>query len=188
MTPKKPSNHAKLIDDLKDKYNNAFQAKYTSDKFKIMFTNIDDFSEFKTICLKENIEYHTHIINTEKTLTVVLIDASAAKFTITLHPTVCVKSAGQHDIRSCNKTPDVKPPTCANHKGAHPANYSKCPALLAFLTASNVKTQHTHSFTQNPKQHKIAELISSDQLERLHKKSCQTQNKSPTTDYSRHGR
>ena len=59
-------NHAKLIDALKDKYNNAFQTKYTSGKLKIMFANINDFSEFKTICLKENIQYHTHTINTEK--------------------------------------------------------------------------------------------------------------------------
>lgn len=63
-------NHTKLIDVLKDKYNNAFQAKYTSDKLKIMFANINDFFEFKTICLKENIEYHTYtnyIVNTGKT-------------------------------------------------------------------------------------------------------------------------
>ena len=50
-------NHAKLIDALKEK-DNTFQAKYTSGKFKIMFTNINDFSEFKIICLKENIQYH----------------------------------------------------------------------------------------------------------------------------------
>ena len=37
-----------------------------------MFTNINDFFKFKTICLKENIEYHIYTIDTEKTLTVVL--------------------------------------------------------------------------------------------------------------------
>ncbi|CAD1471971.1 unnamed protein product, partial [Heterotrigona itama] len=43
------------------------------------------------------------------------------------------------------KTPETSP-TCANCKDAHPANYSKCPVLLAFLakkTTSTVKTQHT---------------------------------------------
>ena len=64
-------NHAKLIDALKEKYNNAFQAKYTSGKLKIVSTNIN-FSEFKTICLKDNIKYHNCTINSEKTLTVVL--------------------------------------------------------------------------------------------------------------------
>lgn len=85
MTPKKiqPStplplqsihgnvNHIKLIYALKDKYN-TFQAKYTFAKLKIMLININDFSESRTICLKENIEYYTYTINTEKILTVVL--------------------------------------------------------------------------------------------------------------------
>ena len=39
-------NDAKLIDkSLKDKYNNAFLAKYISDKLNIMFANINDFSK-----------------------------------------------------------------------------------------------------------------------------------------------
>ena len=45
---------------------------------------------------------------------------------------VCVKCAGPHNTRECTKTKDV-PPTCCNCRGTHPANYSKCPALIAFL-------------------------------------------------------
>ena len=48
----------------------------------------------------------------------------------------CVKCAGQHDTRTCTKTTET-PPTCTNCGGAHPANYSNCPALLAFLAKRN---------------------------------------------------
>ena len=37
-----------------------------------MFTNIKDFTEFKAICVKENIEFHTYTVTSEKTLTAVL--------------------------------------------------------------------------------------------------------------------
>lgn len=37
-----------------------------------MFTNLNDFNDFKIICKNENIEYHTYTISTEKTTTVVL--------------------------------------------------------------------------------------------------------------------
>ena len=37
-----------------------------------MFTNLTDFTDFKNICIKESIEYHTYTINTEKTTTAVL--------------------------------------------------------------------------------------------------------------------
>ena len=40
--------------------------------------------------------------------------------------TNCNKNARSHDTRTCVKTLDV-PPTCANCKEAHPANFSKCP-------------------------------------------------------------
>ena len=59
-----------------------------------------------------------------------------------------MKCAGPHDTRKCSKTLDI-PPTCANCKGQHPVNFSKCPALLAFLTKRNsrlAKTQH-HNYT-----------------------------------------
>ena len=46
-------NYAKLLDALKVKYKNAFQVKVTFNKLKIMFANINDFSE--TTCQKENI-------------------------------------------------------------------------------------------------------------------------------------
>ncbi|CAD1480635.1 unnamed protein product [Heterotrigona itama] len=113
-----------------------------------MFSNINDFSDFKTICLTKNIEYHTYTINTEKTLTIVLkglIRLLELRICNNLKSQVCVKYVGQHDTRSYKKIPEA-PPTCANCKGAHPANYSKCPILLAFSAkkiASNVLTQYT---------------------------------------------
>ncbi|CAD1480416.1 unnamed protein product [Heterotrigona itama] len=63
-------NHAKLLDALREKYNNAFQIKFTSNKLQIMFANLNDFAEFKTICQKENIECHTYTVRLEKTTTV----------------------------------------------------------------------------------------------------------------------
>ena len=50
-------NHFKLLDALKDKYKNGFQAKYTSNKLKIMFDNINSFIDFKAISKQENIKY-----------------------------------------------------------------------------------------------------------------------------------
>ena len=41
--------HLKLLDTLKSKYQNAFQTKFTSNKLKIMFTNIKDFTKFKAL-------------------------------------------------------------------------------------------------------------------------------------------
>ena len=68
--------YLKLLDEFKSKYQNAFQAKFTFDKLKIMFANIKDFTEFKAICIRENIEFHTYILTSEKiikcTLNVVL--------------------------------------------------------------------------------------------------------------------
>ena len=43
---------------------NAFQLKVTSNKLKIMFANLNDFTEFKTIYQKENIEYYTYTVHT----------------------------------------------------------------------------------------------------------------------------
>ena len=44
----------KLLDTLKDKYKNAFQIKFTFSKLKIMFENINYFSDFKSICKQKN--------------------------------------------------------------------------------------------------------------------------------------
>lgn len=53
------------------------------------------------------------------------------------------------------------PPTCTNCRGNHPANYSKCLALLAFLAKrSSIKAQQT-LYTQernNPSQQFFPEL------------------------------
>ena len=65
-------NHVNLLDALKDKFKNAFRAKYTSNKLKIMFDNINSFTDLKAICKQENIEYHTYTVSAEKTCTVVL--------------------------------------------------------------------------------------------------------------------
>ena len=45
-----------------------------SDKLKIIFTNIKNFTEFKefAICVKENIEFHTYAVTSVKTLTIAL--------------------------------------------------------------------------------------------------------------------
>ena len=45
---------------------------------------------------------------------------------------VCLKYAGQHDTKSCKKTPEI-PPTCVDCKGEHAINYSKYPVLPGFL-------------------------------------------------------
>ena len=37
-----------------------------------MFPNIRNFTEFKAICVKENIEFHTYTVTFEKTLIVML--------------------------------------------------------------------------------------------------------------------
>ena len=42
-------NHIKLLDALKAKYNNNFQAK-----LKVIFTNHTDFTDFKDICQKDS--------------------------------------------------------------------------------------------------------------------------------------
>lgn len=65
-----------ILSYLKKKFNNAYQVKFVSNK--IMFTNLlqtnitNDFNDFKFICKKENIEFHTYTVNFEKTTTVVL--------------------------------------------------------------------------------------------------------------------
>ena len=43
---------------LKEKCENAFQVKFTSKNLKIMFANLNDFTDFKTSGQKKNIEYH----------------------------------------------------------------------------------------------------------------------------------
>ncbi|CAD1472697.1 unnamed protein product, partial [Heterotrigona itama] len=45
---------------------------------------------------------------------------------------MCVKCAGPYGSKKCTKPLEI-PPMCTNCKGSHPANYSKCPAFLAFL-------------------------------------------------------
>ena len=186
-------NYAKLLDVLKEKYQNVFQVKVTSNKLKVMFANINDFSEFKTICQKENIEYHTYTVSSKKSITVVLkeliklpedricnsIKSQGLNLiecteipTHTKYPiyrvhkdwekfesrklliqcfrcqahrhtsancnknAVCVKCAGIHDTQTCSKTCET-PSTCANCKRSHLANFSKCPALLAYLKKKN---------------------------------------------------
>lgn len=44
----------------------------------------------------------------------------------------CLKCAEDHHTKECTK-PSNTPATCANCKGDHPANYSKCPVYLAKL-------------------------------------------------------
>lgn len=47
-------NHLKLLDAYNSRYQNAFQAKLTPDKLKMMFVKIKDFIEFKVICINHN--------------------------------------------------------------------------------------------------------------------------------------
>ena len=51
-----------------------FEVEFVSNKLKIMFNNVNNFTEFKTICKKENIEFRTYTIISEKATTVVLKD------------------------------------------------------------------------------------------------------------------
>lgn len=47
---------------------------------------------------------------------------------------VCVKCAGKHHTKDClMKKGDGSAPKCVNCNNEHPANYSKCPALEAYL-------------------------------------------------------
>ena len=64
--------HGNINHQAIDKYKTAFQAKYTSNKLKIMFDNINSSTDFKAICKQENIEFHTYTVSAEKTCTVVL--------------------------------------------------------------------------------------------------------------------
>ena len=41
-----------------------------SNNLKIMFTNLNDFTEFKKICQKDNIEHHTYTVDTQTTIVV----------------------------------------------------------------------------------------------------------------------
>ncbi|XP_043252535.1 proteoglycan 4-like [Colletes gigas] len=66
----------------------------------------------------------------------------------------CLKCAGKHSTQECTKPPTT-PATCCNCGGSHPANYSQCPSLLAFLkkrsTAQNPPPQVSKtSPTSNP--------------------------------------
>lgn len=65
-------NHLKLLEALKTGYKNRFHLKYSSDKIKVMFNNPEDFNNFKEVCFKENIQFHTFTVSTEKILMVVL--------------------------------------------------------------------------------------------------------------------
>ena len=56
-------NHVKLLED---KYKNAFQAKYMSNKLKIMFDNINSFIDFKAICKHKKTSNCTHIQSARK--------------------------------------------------------------------------------------------------------------------------
>lgn len=79
----------------------------------------------------------------------------------------CVKCAQSHDTRTCSKTPST-PAKCINCSGDYPANYSKCPALLAFLQKRSKKT--------NPKKPKP--LLTIQQTDFPHIKT------KPTTHFS----
>lgn len=57
-------NHIKLLDAFRSKYQNVFQAKFI--KLKIMFANQKGYINFKALCVKENIEFRTYIISSEK--------------------------------------------------------------------------------------------------------------------------
>ena len=65
-------NHIRLLETLKSKFGTNFHAKVASDKLKIMFLKLEDFKEFKELCLTSNIQFHTYALASEKVLTVVL--------------------------------------------------------------------------------------------------------------------
>ncbi|CAD1480644.1 unnamed protein product, partial [Heterotrigona itama] len=56
----------RLLEVLKQKNNNRFYAKYTSEKLKVMFQNIIDFNQFKEHI--HNVAKKTYTISTEKIL------------------------------------------------------------------------------------------------------------------------
>lgn len=48
----------------------------------------------------------------------------------------CVKCGQNHSSKECQKKP-TEPPTCANCKQSHPANYRKCEKFLAYANGRN---------------------------------------------------
>lgn len=62
-----------------------------------------------------------------------------------------MKCNGDHDSRTCKKTPDT-PTKGANCKGAHPANYSKCPALTNYLIKKSTGYHRSPVTTKTPKE------------------------------------
>ena len=77
-----------------------------------------------------------------------------------------MKCAGAHGTRYCIKTRGT-PATCANCKGVHPANCSKCHALLAFLNkkytiTNKLQIHQNQPISTHTQQHHFSSLPSSN--------------------------
>jgi len=61
------------------------------------------------------------------------------------HPSRCVKCAGEHSAKDCQKTNDQRP-KCVNCEGDHTANYKKCPT---YIKQNSCTIYHFHSTYHN---------------------------------------
>ena len=98
-------NHTKLLEALKTSYNNRCYIKFVSKKLKIMFHNITDYSDFKNVCRKQNIQFHTFTVSTKKILTVIL------KGIIKISDKVIInnpRTKSTKTTRSCLHTPNTR--------------------------------------------------------------------------------
>ena len=74
-----------------------FYVKYVSQKLNFMFQEIEDFVNFKDICRKQGIQFHTFTLSSEEILTVVV------KGLIKLEPKIILNNL---------KTQGLKPIDC----------------------------------------------------------------------------
>lgn len=82
---------------------------------------------------------------------------------------VCLKCAGKHKMYNCTKRKDT-PATCANCKGAHPANFSGCQFLPTNIrnkrpTLNTIKNATTYDTTSEfPPLYKHKEINTDTQI------------------------
>lgn len=69
----------------------------------------------------------------------------------------CVKCAGDHLSKKCERDPELEPPTCANCKGDHTANYKNC-AYAPGSEGYKVKPQRKCSNPKNAQKPPILTL------------------------------
>ncbi|CAG4916188.1 unnamed protein product [Colias eurytheme] len=78
----------------------------------------------------------------------------------------CVKCAGEHMSKKCERDKDKVPPKCANCSGEHTANYKQCPCCpdsLAHILSQVQKNSRMKVL------YRMSELVTTENVERLYK-------------------